>query len=190
MMRPPPYLLLLLLLLCLPFSTPAREIAGITFAEKITLADSPLILNGAGIRSKFFFDIYIGALYLPEKTHDAKTAINMPGAKRVVMYFLYKKVDREKLVDGWNEGFENNLSSRAFQAIKPQLTDFNKLFVNVQRGDRITLDYRPDTGTQVSINGTLKGRVGGDKFYAALLRVWLGEEPADTDLKTGMLGNE
>ncbi|HEB94298.1 MAG TPA: hypothetical protein ENI94_12735 [Gammaproteobacteria bacterium] len=78
-----------LLVLCFLFTdVHARDVAGVTVPERITLADTALTLNGVGIRSKFFFDIYVGALYLPEKTQNAETAINMPGPKRVLMHFL------------------------------------------------------------------------------------------------------
>ncbi len=180
----------LLLLFFLPIGVYARDVAGVTVAEQITLVGTPLKLNGAGIRSKFFFDIYVGALYLPEKTQDAETAINMPGPKRVLMHFLYKEVSREKLIDGWNDGFKDNHSRKQFKALEPKLDAFNQLFITVKRGDQITLDYLPETGTRVSINKQIKGSIPGEEFYPALLRVWLGKKPADSDLKEGMLGDE
>ena len=180
--------LTLVLLLCLPLAVAAREVGGIDVAEEITLAATPLTLNGAGIRDKFFFDIYVGALYLPQKTRDAAQAIAMPGPKRVLMHFLYNKVDREKLVDGWIEGFENNLTAQESRAVAERLAAFNKLFVTVTRGDRIDLDYLPGSGTRVSLNGEARGVIPGDDFFAALLKVWLGRKPADDDLKAAMLG--
>jgi hypothetical protein len=39
------------------------------------------------------------------------------------------------------------------------------------------------------VNGQPRGKLmPGDEFYRALLRIWLGEKPADGDLKKGMLG--
>lgn len=167
----------------------AREISGITVPEQIELAGTQLPLNGAGIRTKFVFDIYIGALYLPQKTKDVKQAINMAGPKRVLMHFLYDEVEKEKLTDGWTDGFEDNLSDKDFAALKPRLADFNKLFVTTKRGDQILLDYVPGTGTQVIINTQNKGNVPGEDFNSALLKIWLGDDPADDDLKEAMLGN-
>ncbi len=180
----------LLLLFFLPAASQAQEVAGVTLPEQVKLADTTLKLNGVGIRSKFFFDIYVGALYLPQITKDAETAINMPGPKRVLMHFLYKEVSQEKLIDGWNDGFKNNLSREQFKALKAKLEAFNQLFITVKRGDHITLDYLPETGTRVSINEQIKGSIPGEEFYPALLRVWLGEKPADSDLKEGMLGGD
>lgn len=168
----------------------AREISGVKLPEQIELAGTQLPLNGAGIRSKFIFDIYVGALYLPQKTKDVKQALAMAGPKRVLMHFLYDEVEKEKLTDGWNDGFEDNLSDKDFAAIKSRLADFNKLFVTVKKGDQILLDYVPGTGTQVIINMQRKGSVPGADFNLALLKVWLGDDPVDDDLKEAMLGTE
>lgn len=167
----------------------AKEISGITIPEQIELAGQQLPLNGAGIRTKFIFDIYIGALYLPEKTRDVNQAIATAGPKRVLMHFLYDEVEKEKLTDGWTDGFEDNLSDKDFEAIKSRLQAFNKLFVTVKRGDQILLDYVPGIGTQVIINTKNKGSVPGEDFNAALLKVWLGNDPVDDDLKEAMLGS-
>ncbi len=180
----------LLLLFFLPAASQAQDVAGVIIPEQVKLTDTTLKLNGTGIRSKLFFDIYVGALYLPQTTKDAETAINMSGPKRVLMHFLYKEVSKEKLIDGWNDGFKNNHSREQFKALEAKLAAFNQLFTTVKRGDHITLDYLPDIGTRVSINDQVKGSIPGEEFYPALLRVWLGEEPADSDLKEGMLGDE
>jgi len=178
------------LLLLLSPSLYAREIAGVHLADSISIGGQTLSLNGAGIRSKFVFDIYVGALYLTTKTSDAKQAINMAGPKRISMHFLYDEVEKEKLTDGWTDGFENNIDEKSFNALKPRLAEFNKLFVTVKKGDVIILDYTPQQGTSVTINGQLKGKVTGADFNQALLKVWLGNEPADEDLKEGMLGSQ
>jgi len=180
----------LLLLFFLPISGYALEVAEVNVSEQVLLANTntPLKLNGAGVRSKFFFKIYVGALYLPQKTTNAEKAINMEGGKRILMHFLYKKVEKEKLVEGWVDGFKNNHSGEQFEALKTKLEAFNKLFDTVKRGDRIELDYLPEIGTQVSINDQIKGSIFGKVFYSALLKVWLGEDPADSDLKEAMLG--
>ena len=180
-----------LLLTGLLFSplTSAREVAGIDIPETVQLAAGtpPLVLNGAGIRKKFFFKIYVAGLYLPSRQTTTEVILDMPGPKRVHMHFLYKEVERDKLVTGWQEGFENNLETNEFEKVASRLAKFNQLFRTMHRGDVIDLDYQPEEGTQVLFNGELQGRIEGDDFYAALLQVWLGQQPADADLKTALL---
>ncbi|MNU03212.1 hypothetical protein D3C72_2471590 [compost metagenome] len=53
----------------------------------------------------------------------------------------------------------------------------------------INLDFSPQTGTVIAINGTPRGRpIPGEDFYQAVLRVFLGERPVDPDVKRGLLG--
>lgn len=182
---------ILLLLAGLLFSplTSAREIAGIDLPETVQLtADTtPLVLNGAGIRKKLFFKIYVAGLYLPSRQTSSEAILNLTGPKRVRMHFLYKEVERDKLATGWQEGFENNLDSANLKQLASRLAKFNQLFRTMRRGDVIDLDYQPEEGTQVLFNGDLQEKIEGDDFYAALLQVWLGQQPADADLKTALL---
>ncbi|NOZ52758.1 MAG: hypothetical protein GXP08_06375 [Gammaproteobacteria bacterium] len=168
----------------------AREIAGISIAETITTEHipTPLILNGAGIRTKFFFDIYIGSLYLSKKSHDPSAIMALDTPKRVSMYFLYDEVSKEKLASSWTDGFKDNHDNAEYQKLKPELERFNALFDNIQKNDVLDLDYIPTQGTVVYHNKKLLGSIKSTGFYNALLKVWLGNDPADDDLKQAMLG--
>lgn len=183
------YIVLLICLLTTPYLQ-AKEISGVNITESAVLADKKLILNGAGIRDKFVFDIYIGALYLPQKASTAKAVLNMKGPKRILMHFLYDEVKKDSLTSAWTDGFENNLSTEEFKAVKPRLIKFNQLFQTVRKGNEIQLDYEPNKGTHVIINKNKLGTIPGSDFHKALLLVWLGEDPADEELKTGMLGQQ
>jgi len=170
----------------------AREIQGVTLEESVTVGPqhANLTLNGAGVRSKFFFKIYVGALYLPTKMSTVDAILSSSGANRVSMHFLYDEVSKEKLVDGWNDGFENNSTEEEMAALRTRLDAFNAMFRTVHENDVIQFDYIPDIGTSVYVNNEKKGTIEGADFNKALLKVWLGEEPADDDLKEGMLGLE
>lgn len=176
--------------LFLSVTTQAATISNIDIAETVSHSDqsTKLILNGAGIRSKFIFDIYIGALYLEKKSHTPDDIVKLHGEKRISMHFLYKEVEKDKLTDGWNEGFKNNNDSATFAKLQSRLTRFNDLFVTVKKGDVINLNFIPTTGTAVVINNKTMGLIEGDDFFTALLKVWLGDEPADANLKEAMLG--
>jgi hypothetical protein len=170
-------------------SPAGREIAGVNVPETVTIKNKGLILNGAGIRKKLFVKVYVGALYLTDKQTTTSQILSDPGAKRIVMSFLYKEVSADKLVDGWNEGFNSNNSAEELKVLQDRIDQFNSFFVTVLRGDIIQLDYTPDQGTQVWINDMLKGTVPGEDFSQALLKIWLGRKPADAGLKDAMLGN-
>ncbi len=173
-------------------SSPAAEVAGVQVPDtaEVTEGGSALVLNGAGVRKKFFFKIYVGALYLPERARTLDAILSQMGPRRVLMHFLYGEVTGEQLVDGWNEGFENNHTKAEMASLRPRLEQFNALFETVKEGDRIVIDYLPASGTRVTIRDEVKGTVPGKDFNDALLRVWLGDKPASGDLKEAMLGGE
>ena len=176
------------MLLAFSLEASALEVAGVDVPQSVTIENKALVLNGAGIRKKFFFKIYVGALYLPVKHTTVNSILNDAGGKRIVMSFLYKEVTAEDLVNGWNDGFTGNNSAKELKALQERINQFNSLFTTVHTGDEIRLDYLPGKGTQVSLNGTLKGSVPGEDFSKALLKIWLGSKPADKGLKKAWLG--
>jgi hypothetical protein len=168
----------------------AREVAGIELPEQVTLEtmEAPLLLNGAGIRKKFFFSIYLASLYLPSRTSEVGAIIGIDQASRVQMDMLYSEVAREKLVAAWNDGFEANHSPEELAPLKERVERFNSMFETLVAGDQVMIDYLPGTGTGVTINGTLRGVIPGHDFNQALLKIWLGESPVSKSLKKDLLG--
>lgn len=181
-------MLILATVLTAPASAGAAEVSGIEIPDQVRLDGQTLILNGAGVRRKFFFRIYVGALYLPSATTEAEQAITMPGPKRVLMHVIYDELTREQIVEAWKDGFEANLTANQQQALGDAISRFNELFTGVAAGDEIYIDYLPGEGTRVMLNGVTRGIVDGEALAQAVLRIFLGEEPADSSLKRGMLG--
>ena len=183
---------IVLVMLCCVIGSPAvaKEIAGVAIDEQVTQADGTVLqLNGAGIRSKFVVKVYIAMLYLENPGSDRDQVIGDPGAKQLMMHFLYKEVDKDSLVEAWNDGFTGNGTAEQLDALKADITEFNGLFETVKKGDRIVLDYVPDKGTTVSINGAEKGTIGGKEFNDLLLSIWLGDKPVGEKLREALLGN-
>ncbi|WP_457665651.1 chalcone isomerase family protein [Thiolapillus sp.] len=172
----------------LPALVGAKTLEGVNLPEQITVEGNELVLNGAGIREKFFFDIYVAALYLPAKMSDANRILQTDQPWRMIMHFLYSEVDKKKLDDGWEEGFEENLASAGLSSLKERLEQFKALFPTMHKGDEAVLAYLPGKGVSVSIRGEQKGVVPGADFGRALLSVWLGKEPVTGKLKKALLG--
>lgn len=186
----PMRLIVALALLLSPATILAKEVAGVTLPETITLGSKPLVLNGAGIRSKFFVKVYVGALYLPARTRDAETILRGTGPVAMHMYIVHSEVSKEKLVDAWNDRFDANLDAAERARLGARIERFNGLFRTVRKGEVIRLDYLPGAGTTVSINHETRGVIEGEDFMQAWLRIWLGREPADAGLKQGLLGKD
>jgi len=180
--------------LCLLFTSTviAKELDGIMMPDNVTIdgTDTAIQLNGMGYRTKFVFNIYIGALYTVAKVNTRDAVHALEGPKRIVMHMVYDEVSKEKMGAAWLEGFQENNSDERFDKLKSRLDSLIGYFPDLTAGDVVLLDYVPQQGTRVTINDVEKGVISGADFYQALLDVWLGEEPADEDLKQAMLGLE
>ena len=167
----------------------AAKVSGINVEESIVNGDgTSLSLNGAGVRKKLFFSIYVAALYLEKPYKEAQEAIADEGAKRLTMHFLYDEVGKDKLVDGWNEGFSANHDSEELKALQARIDTFNAMFdQSMVEGDLVHFDYLPNQGTKVTIKGSVKGIIEGKDFNDALLSIWLGKEPVGSELRKALL---
>jgi hypothetical protein len=179
--------------LALASAAPAAELAGVKLDDKVRIAPNApeLVLNGAGIRTRFFVKVYVGALYLPEKKTAAADVLALGGAKRMHLAML-RDLTAQQLADALNEGFAANNSPPDQERYKGQLAELlatmNALGA-AKNGEAIALDYLPDSGTRVLVDGAPKGKpIPDEGFYRAVLRVWLGDRPVDADLKRGLLG--
>ena len=185
-------LITLLLMLGLAQPVSAAELEGVKLPDTARVAESgaELVLNGAGVRTRFFFRVYVGALYLGKKTPAANAVINDPGAKRIALHML-RELTSDQFVSALEEGLKNNHSADQLARLDASIKQLRTIFDAVKvakESDRILIDYLPGTGTRITINGAVKGTIAGEDFNRALLRIWLGETPADSDLKKGMLG--
>lgn len=181
------------MLLVISLSTPvfaqadAVEVEGVSVANMANVDGRDISLNGAGVRTKFFFDIYVGALYLSERATTAKQAVVAKGPKRITMNFLYDEVSSEKLVKGWVEGFEKNQPKATMERLKDRLDQFNAMFMTAHKGDLFVFDFLENGNTVVTLKGEKTGEITGADFQRALLEVWLGKKPADKGLKKAMI---
>ena len=166
-------------------------VEGARYDASVVLAGQPLVLNGVGVRKRFVFDIYVGGLYVGKKAARTEDLVGQPGPKRVALRFL-RDVEGELFVNSLHVGLKANHSEAELARWQKQvetLTTTIKTIALARRGDTVFVDYTPQDGTRVSVNGVTRGPlIPGDDFYAAVLRVWLGETPADAGLKKGMLG--
>lgn len=164
----------------------AAELAGVSMPARATVDGQELVLNGMGLRKKFFIKVYVGGLYLPQKQSDPGAILAADEPRRMVMHFLYD-VDKGKICEAWNEGLEKNRPDHS-DVVKAQFVDLCDLMVDFEEGDRMVLTYDPDEGTSVRINDEVKDTIAGKPFADAILSTWIGPNPPSKDLREGLLG--
>lgn len=171
----------------------AAEVAGIKFDDKTKLGSSELVANGAGLRKKAFFKIYAMALYLPEKQAEAEGALAAKGAKRISISLL-RDLSAQQFVDALQEGVASNHSESEMGALKDRLKQFSDAMLTIgeaKTGTTVFIDWLPETGTRLTVNGQARGKdIAGDDFYKALLKIWIGKQPVQDNLKAALLGKD
>ena len=184
--------LIFLFLLCLAFQSHALELAGVKVDDTVQIETHQLVLNGAGVRSKFVVKVYVIALYLSEKAHTAEAVLVGNGAKRISLQMV-RDVSGKLFFDGLNASILANHSAAEMVALEPKvdrLLKFISTIPELKKGETINLDYLPGLGTKIIINGVDKGVIEGIDFNRALLKIWLGQKPVNKALKQVLLDDE
>ncbi len=162
------------------------NVAGIQLPGSVMMQDSQLALNGAGVRSKFFMDLYVGSLYLPKSAHTLEQVVAQPSSM-VRLNITSGLITAEKMQDAINEGFDL-ATDGDISPIKAQIDTFMAMFAEpIKKGDQFS--FLTSEGSVTSYkNGKLLSTIEGETFRLALLKIWLGDEPAQDSLKEAMLG--
>ncbi|MDP3785864.1 MAG: chalcone isomerase family protein [Undibacterium sp.] len=174
------------------FSAPvsAETIAGVKLDDTIQVGSHNLKLNGAGIRYKVFFKVYVGALYLPEFKHTTPEVLALPGAKRVNLVML-RELSNDDLGQRFLDGLRANLDVNERTKLVGAMISFGKMFSLVpklKKGDVLSFDWIPNVGVVCMFNGEKIGEIINDpNFYSAVLKIWIGNHPAEEALKNKML---
>ena len=166
----------------------AAEVGGVKLDDKVSMGAQQLVLNGAGVRTRVVFKVYVASLYLPQKAADLAGVLAK--SPRRIQLNLLRTLSADQLVEALNEGLAENNTAAELAAVKSQvetLATIMKSFKEVKEKDVITLDF-VDGATRIGLNGEAKGNIGGDAFNQALTKVWLGEKPVQADLKKSLLG--
>jgi long-chain acyl-CoA synthetase len=174
--------------LVLPGAAVAAEVGGVRLDDDATVGGQALVLNGAGIRTRAIFRVYVGSLYLPSKATTADAAL-AKGPRRIQLNLL-RNLSASQLVDALIDGLKDNTSEAERASLKretDELVAIMQSFGEVKEGDVVTLDF-VDGATRIAHNGQAKGAVAGEAFNRALTRIWIGERPVQGDLKKAMLG--
>jgi hypothetical protein len=182
-----------ILLGVLSFQVQSAEISGIKIEEKERLANSELTLNGAGLRKRAFFQVYVIGLYLPEKKSAAADVIAAAGPKRIVIHML-REVGAAQFTEALTDGMKDNIGEAEMKRLAPQIGQLSAMMESTKGaipGMAFRLDWIPARGTQLSMNGKDLGPlIAGEDFYRALLKIWLGDRPVQDDLKQALLGGK
>jgi Chalcone isomerase-like len=190
-------LLLALATTCAVVSAPparaqaAVDVAGVRFPPTALVGGATLTLNGAGLRTRFVVKVYAAGLYLAAKASTPEAVLAATGPKRLHVVML-RDIDGNDLGKLFTRGMQDNSSREDFGKSIPGTLRMAELFSAKKRlaqGENFSVEWLPGQGTQILINGKPQGEpIKEPEFFNALLRIWLGSNPADAALKDALLG--
>ncbi|MCY4746104.1 chalcone isomerase family protein [Pelomonas sp. UHG3] len=167
------------------------EVGNVKYESAVDLAGQKLQLNGAGIRYKFVVKVYTAGLYLTTKASTTAEVLAAPGPKRIHISML-RDIDGNELGKLFTKGMEDNAPREEFVKSINGVLKLSEIFASrkqLNNGDNFSVDYVPGLGSTVLLNGKAIGEtIKEPEFFSAMLRIWLGDKPADTGLKEALLG--
>jgi len=167
------------------------DVSGVKLADPVELAGTRLQLNGAGIRYKAVFKVYVAALYLEKIAFTPEEVFAAPGARRLSITML-REIDSNELGKSFTKAFEDNAPKTEMSRLIPGLLKMGQVFSAQKKmvaGESFTIDWVPGTGTVITVKGKPQGEpIKEVEFFNAMLRIWLGAKPADWKLKDELLG--
>lgn len=176
--------------LAAPVAAPAAEVEGVRFDDTLRLDGRELQLNGLGARSVLLFKPYVAGLYVPERSRSAAELLAQGGPRRLSLRLL-TDLSAERFVKAFGEGLRDNHDEAQLAALRERIERLDatmRAIGGAKKGDRIDIDFA-DGATRVLLNGQPRGEpIAGEDFYRAILRIFLGERPADRSLKNALLG--
>lgn len=171
----------------------SMDVGGVKIDDTMRVGNKELKLNGAGMRVKAIFKVYVAGLYLTEKKTTVADVLASEGPRRMILV-----MQREVTSDDFGQSFMTGLNDNSDKAEKSkvinQTVKFGEMFASIpglKKGDVLYLDWIPGVGNENSLNGKKIGETIPDvAFYNAVLRLWLGNKPVDSALKPLLLGGK
>ena len=159
---------------------------------ELEVEGTTLVMNGEGVRNRFFMDIYTAGLYLNEKSDNAEGIIQEDEVQAVRLRITSSRVTRARFIDSIEEGLRKSAGDD-FHRYEPFIDELREEMdaqdIQINVGDLFGFDYVPGEGTRILRNGEVMRVIEGLDFKQVLFGIYLGRDPIQDSLKHDMLGN-
>lgn len=183
----------LLCAMALALPAAAVEVEGVKLDDGAKVAGKDLKLNGAGVRSRLGFKVYVMGLYLTDKKKTPAEVLALEGPRRFTLVMM-RDVSGEDFGEAFMSGINKNTDKAEKSKLVSQMAKFGEIFTAqgaLKKGDVLISDWVPGSGMVMTLNGkNLSEPIPDIAFYNAVLKIWLGEKPADSSLKPALLGEK
>lgn len=167
------------------------DVGGIKIEDTLAIYNNTLLLNGAGVVATVKVPQYVAHIYAKKKFASLDALIASPGPKRLVLTAV-KEVDTGAIVKMFNRNLEASASKTDMAKLIPGLVNIGNIFKihkALKPGEVMTFDWIPITGFVIYIGGKMQGDpMRQPELFRAAMGVWMGDPPADTEVKSALLG--
>jgi len=165
------------------------EVSEINYKSNDKFLNENYILNGVGIREKWFLDIYTIGLYVKDRSTEGSVILNSETNKFVRIVIVSGLITAERFNKGLDDGFEKSTQGNTAK-IKEEIALLRKGFgTDFQVDDEFIVYFDKSGETRIYKAGKLEVSVSPNKFFQkALLGMWIGEYPVLSGLKDELLG--
>ena len=182
---------LLNLICALVVAAKPLEISGVKVDDPLNLYGATLQLNGAGIRFKTFFKVYVAALYADQKAVTPEGIYAVPGSKRLTITLL-RDIESDEIAKTFAKAIHEPAFKDEAARLIPELVKIERTFEGTRKllaGETMTIDWVPGTGTVITVKGQVQGAPFHDvEVFNVLLGIWIGPYAADWKLRDALLG--
>ena len=165
--------------------TLAVAVGDIDFADSTRVGEQAVPLRNAALyRYLSLISVYAAGLYLPAEAGGDFCRADTP--KRLELSYLVE-IAAADFARSANHVLGKNLSTEDAAALADRIEALHRAYRDVEKGDRYSLTYIPEQGTELALNGSVLTRVVGADFACAYFGIWLGPEPIDEGLRDRLL---
>jgi Chalcone isomerase-like len=145
-----------------------------------------LVLTGAALRQKFYFNVYAIASYVQEGT-KARTPEDLAAAdcpKRLELV-MERTIDGKEMAEAFRAAIRLNYPEPAFNSEVGELIQFMR-GQEARKGDHIVLTYVPGVGLRCELAGRAEVLIKGGQFHRAVWDIYLGKNNLGEEIKKGL----
>lgn len=170
------------------FSFAQMNVSGVTIPTSLNYAQAnPMQFYGAGTRKFLWLDMYVGVIFLNEKSLTPNQIINSNKPMALRLHIISSLISRKRTIKAIEDGFDKTTNGNAVQyqdRIDKMISFFKS---EIEPNDIIDLVYFPTQEIKIYKNETYLGSLYGLDFKQVLFGMWLSENAVDKKMRSELL---
>jgi hypothetical protein len=130
-------------------------------------------------------DVYAAAFYTEPQVSPSQ-AVQQMSKQRLELYYL-RNIDRSDVIKAAWTTLERQHPANELQALRAEIEPLQAKFNDIQAGDRYALNYSPEGGLVLELNGKQVYQNSSPELARAYLGIWLAKDGLSDKLREQLL---